>query len=100
MACATDDNCPFGWRRVQPPIPSSPRTLPEPSCVGRGQISGADLNRAIGQLPDHDWQNWNSGAGNYTSTYLVGNSCAYELSGANRGLKTSDTFLNNNPQHN
>ena len=50
---------------------------------------------------DHEWQNWSSGAGNYTSTYLVGNSCAYEVNtGANRGLKTSDTFLNNNSQHN
>ncbi|MHB8636267.1 MAG: hypothetical protein ACYC96_07320 [Fimbriimonadaceae bacterium] len=46
---------------------------------------------------DHWWDTWNYSKSAWNaSTYMVGNSCAYGLSGNNRGLKTSDTDLNNN----
>ncbi|MHB8635291.1 MAG: hypothetical protein ACYC96_02335 [Fimbriimonadaceae bacterium] len=47
---------------------------------------------------DHWWDTWNYSTSAWNaSTYVVGSSCAYGLSGNNRGLKTSDTYLNNNP---
>ena len=47
---------------------------------------------------DHWWDTWNTGTSSWNaSVYVLGNSCAYETSGAyNRGVKTSDTYLNNN----
>ena len=38
------------------------------------------------------WDTWNSGSSSYSSTAVLDNECAYELTGLNRGLKTSSSF--------
>ncbi len=43
---------------------------------------------------EHYWDDWNGST--YASTPIVGNSCAYELTGDKRGLKTGNSFYVNN----
>lgn len=64
---------------------------PSKRAVARYEYDGGGRITTL----SHTWQSW--GGSSYSDEALLANTCSYELSGSNRGLKTGSTFWSRNP---